>query len=337
MRFPRPLVATTVLMILFAAKMSFAQGVTVSKTEFSADGKRLTIEFNGRTATIHRPVVPSSDFPVLGNVYWVATNGSNSHPGTQESPFKTINKGVSVSGPGDIVYIKAGTYVENLQITKSGQDGMPIVISAAPGAIGKVRITPSSSYVGANPGGAVIELNGAQHVWINGLVIEGPRGRPEAPSDETYGANGITWSGGAGDGTRVTNNVVYDNVHCGMKEMGHEGRNILIAGNVIFANGFDTRDHGIYAPSDDTRIIGNILFLNTGWGIHSYKEPTGQLISRNISVANGFGGILLAGNNTEVYHNIAAFQGWGIVCTGTGTCSFKMNASKTVSAKFNVR
>lgn len=31
----------------------------------------------------------------------------------------------------------------------------------------------------------------------------------------------------------------------------------------------------------------------------------------------------------------STFQGWGIVCTGTGTCSFKMNAAKTVSAKFN--
>jgi hypothetical protein len=30
----------------------------------------------------------------------------------------------------------------------------------------------------------------------------------------------------------------------------------------------------------------------------------------------------------------SAFKGWGIVCTGTGTCSFKMNAAKSVLATF---
>jgi hypothetical protein len=29
------------------------------------------------------------------------------------------------------------------------------------------------------------------------------------------------------------------------------------------------------------------------------------------------------------------FQGWGITCTGTGSCSFKMNSAKTVQATFN--
>jgi hypothetical protein len=36
----------------------------------------------------------------------------------------------------------------------------------------------------------------------------------------------ITWAGGAGIGCRATNNVVYGNVHCGLKEMGHGGTDI---------------------------------------------------------------------------------------------------------------
>ncbi len=71
-------------------------------------------------------------------------------------------------------------------------------------------------------------------------MIEGPKGRPEAPRAETYGANGITWAGKAGIGCRATNNVVYGNVHCGLKEMGHGGTGILMEANIIAFNGTDS-------------------------------------------------------------------------------------------------
>jgi hypothetical protein len=250
---------------------------------------------------------------LLGDVFWVARSGKDSSPGTEGSPFKTIAKALSVVGPGDIVYIKPGTYVEHLVIRTSGQEGLPIVISAAPGTIGKVTITPSKSFVQANPNSPVIDITGeAEHVWINGLIIRGRRGRPGSPREEHFGANGISWSGGAGNGCRATNNIVYDNLHSGMKEMGHGGSHISIEGNIIFENGTTSLDHGIYAPSDDTQMIGNIIFNNAGWGIHSYSAPSRQRITHNILTGDGFGGILLAANASEVYHNVVTFHRWGI-------------------------
>ena len=50
----------------------------------------------------------------------------------------------------------------------------------------------------------LLECRGNGRVWINGLVIEGSKGRPEAPKAETYGANSITWAGKAGLGWRAT-------------------------------------------------------------------------------------------------------------------------------------
>jgi hypothetical protein len=41
------------------------------------------------------------------------------------------------------------------------------------------------------------------------------------------------------------------------------------------------------------------------------------------SVANGAAVVLTATPNAG-----STFTGWGVVCTGTGTCSFKMNAAK---------
>src|SRR5262249_19151436 len=157
------------------------------------------------------------NYTAQGNTYWVSTTGNDNNAGSSTSPFATINKGVAMAGPGDIVYIEPGTYDESLFITKSGLAGKPIIISCAPGALGQVTITPSATWVAANPSGSVIRLSGATNVWINGLNIQGPLGQPYAPTSEHYMADGITWQNGAGAGNRATNNVVYANVHCGMK------------------------------------------------------------------------------------------------------------------------
>ena len=164
-----------------------------------------------------------------------------------------------------------------------------------------------------NPGGAVITVTKAvRQIWINGLIIEGPKGRPEAPKAEMYGANGVTWSDKAGPGCRATNNVVYNNVHCGVKEMSHGGKEILIAGNIIFGNGTDSHDHGIYMPAHAVVMDGNIIFDNAGYGIHSYEYPERQIITRNICFDHKWAGIILGGSKNKVYHNVCTANGIGM-------------------------
>lgn len=221
---------------------------------FSDDQRTVMIAYAGHQWEFVRPVVSPWEYRPKGKAYWVAPDGEDTNDGGPSSPFRSIAEAVSMAGPGDLVYVRAGTYTESLLIRKSGEEGAPIILSCAPGCLGKVKITPPKEYVTKNPSGAVITLHGARHVWINGLLIEGPRGREEAPPSETYGANGITWAGKAGFGCRATNNVVYGNVHCGLKEMGHGGTGILIEGNLIFANGTRSTDHGIYCPADELMI-----------------------------------------------------------------------------------
>jgi hypothetical protein len=273
----------------------------------------VSVKYERGDWTFYRPVVSSWNYQAHGRTYLVAKAGDDANDGSSDTPFRTIGKAIEVVQPGDVIYVGPGTYVENLVITKSGEEGQPIVISCAPDALGKVKITPSKAYVEQKPSGAVVALNGSRHVWINGLVIEGPLGRPESPKSETYGANGITWAGRAGEGCRATNNVVYGNVHCGLKEMGHGGTKILMEGNVIFANGTQSTDHGIYCPADELTINGNIIFNNAGYGIHSYSKPQRQLITRNLCIGNQVCGIILAGAENKVFHNVCAFNGIGIM------------------------
>jgi hypothetical protein len=280
---------------------------------FSEAQQRVSIESQQGRWNLVRPVVSPWDYRPKGKTLWVANSGEDSGDGTANRPLRTIAKALDLVEPGDLIYFRAGVYVEAVLVRKSGQEDAPIILSCAPDALGKVKVTTSKEYVENNPSGAVITLHGARHVWINGLVIEGPKGRPEAPKAETYGANGITWAGKAGIGCRATNNVVYGNVHCGLKEMGHGGTGILMEANIIFDNGTRSTDHGIYCPADELTIRGNIIFNNAGFGIHSYSSPKRQLIVQNICFANRVCGIILAGSENQVYHN---------VCVGNGTGMF---------------
>ncbi len=59
----------------------------------------------------------------LSSTYFVATNGSDSNPGTIAAPFQTIQHAASIAGPGDTVDIRGGTYRESVKPARSGSAG----------------------------------------------------------------------------------------------------------------------------------------------------------------------------------------------------------------------
>src|SRR5713101_8675509 len=46
--------------------------------------------------------------------YYVATTGNDANSGTQAQPFRTIAKGLTVLRTGDTLYLRGGTYAENI-------------------------------------------------------------------------------------------------------------------------------------------------------------------------------------------------------------------------------
>jgi serralysin len=298
-----------------------ATPAAAAQIAFSANEHLVNITYQGHTWNIARPVVCPWNYQATGQTYWVSPAGNDTGNGSAASPFRTIGAALSRVQPGDIVYIEPGVYTESLTIATSGTAAKPIILSCAPGALGQVVITPPPSWVQANPSGAVITVKSADYVWINGLVIQGPKGTPAAPASEHFGANGITWEGGAGLGCRATNNVVYNNVHCGLKEMHHGGVDVLMEGNLCFGNGTDGLDHGIYAPGNGFIIDGNVCFDNAGWGIQSYPNPVGQLIENNICFGNAVGGIVFGGSNGWILNNTVAYNGSMGILYYSGTCT----------------
>ncbi|MFH0863882.1 MAG: right-handed parallel beta-helix repeat-containing protein [Candidatus Gottesmanbacteria bacterium] len=292
------------LFFLFISRLS-VNAYSTPSISFSADTSTVNVSYDKGNWNLVRPVIPNLNFPTGGITYWVSTNGDDNNLGTSSNPFKTIQKGVSMAHAGDIVYIKAGVYPEMVAISNSGSSTNPLVVSSAPGDLGNVKVVATSI------GPVIMINNNAQYVWINGLVIEGTKDKTGfSQVDEDFGANGISWWNGAGHG-KATNNVVYDNMHCGLKELGHGGNTFTFIGNIVFNNGTDAHDHGFYFGDYDTLIDGNIVFDNAGWGLHLYSAPTRFTVTRNIIIKNFFSGILVAGSNSKFYNNVSAYNGNG--------------------------
>ena len=75
--------------------------------------------------------------PILASAatYYIAPSGSNSNPGTQARPFATLQKAHDIANPGDIIYMRGGTYFFSTQttLTRDGTSGNLIKVWAYPG------------------------------------------------------------------------------------------------------------------------------------------------------------------------------------------------------------
>ncbi|HEX9942516.1 MAG TPA: right-handed parallel beta-helix repeat-containing protein [Thermoanaerobaculia bacterium] len=66
--------------------------------------------------------------------FFVSISGSDANPGTLAKPFRTIAKGLSVLAAGDVLNLRAGNYVEPVEVKgKNGSQTSPIVIRSHAG------------------------------------------------------------------------------------------------------------------------------------------------------------------------------------------------------------
>ena len=235
---------------------------------------------------------------------YVATTGSDLNPGTQARPFKTINKAASVAKASTTVHVAPGTYNGNVSTKLSGTSSAPIrfVSDTKWGA----RIVGSGSEV--------MWLNNGSYVEINGFDISGP------------GRLGIQ---NMGSNTLVTNNRVHHITVSGGCT-GSGGAGIVnasytssagdIIGNVVHdigkpggCNGVQ----GIYSSNKGSKIMNNIVYRASAYGIHLWHAATDSTIANNTVFANGsssMGGGIVTGvgdkpgniqlKNTMVVNNI---------------------------------
>ena len=121
---------------------------------------------------------------VFSQDYYVSNSlGSDTNSGSLSSPFKTINKGISMVNAGGTVYVMAGIYQnENygavdistntnmnnphvVNINKSGAEGAYITLRNYPGDSPKIEFDGQ---------GGILIANNMNYIIIEGFEVEGP-------------------------------------------------------------------------------------------------------------------------------------------------------------------
>lgn len=71
--------------------------------------------------------------PLRAATYYVATTGSDSAPGTESQPWRTVQKAANTLAPGDTALVRGGVYSEAVTVNVSGAPGQPVTLAAYPG------------------------------------------------------------------------------------------------------------------------------------------------------------------------------------------------------------
>jgi hypothetical protein len=88
----------------------------------------------GQTCTNNVCVSQTPPQTGTGNTFYVAKNGNDNNAGTISQPFLTITYGISQIRAGDILYVRTGTYNEEVVFWEyEGTASNPLVVMAYPG------------------------------------------------------------------------------------------------------------------------------------------------------------------------------------------------------------
>ncbi len=302
-----------------------------------------------------------SDVPIVGT-YYVATNGSDSNPGTFASPFRTIKHGVSILGPSYTLLVRGGTYDEGLDSCPSGTSWANKVRIANYNNE-TVTMFPQTPQLG-NPGACILFESGSEHyIEFDGINMNGSL----AGVFDTVALKATNL--GEPHHVRIQNATITaftgDNSVYGASEgaMGieyHGAKPVLIGGfefiNLTITGGgrpgtgsFVENGYGIYLAGPNNVVAGCIIYDNKGAGIQIFNDdggsPDNNTVkncrifnqSRNANIGQLYG-IICYGNNNQLYNNLiynisgpgSDPGGQGLAIAGTST----QVLDNTVSACF---
>lgn len=182
-------------------------------------------------------------------VLYVSPSGSNTNPGTEQQPFRTLQHAADVATPGATVDVRGGTYCQQLVIHVSGDAaGGYITFRSAPGEKSVLDGSCLTPKVGPS---AMVTLHNVSYIRIQGLEIRNYKtdGRLHIP----FGIRVY----GSGSHIQILNNDVH---HI---EQTYPGR--LRSGSG--ANGFGIAVYGtdVKAPISNLVVDGNsVHHLQTG-------------------------------------------------------------------------
>jgi parallel beta-helix repeat protein len=224
----------------------------------------------------------------LAAKYYVAKNGNDKNPGTESSPWLTIQKAADTLQPGDTVSIRQGVYPEKVRPARSGTKGLFITYQN----YGSEEVIIDAQNGARN---ASVQVDGKRYLKFAGLKLTG--------------ASGSSGLRAAFYATDESENLILENITATRSRFG-----ILLFGrsspvsNVMIQNCAvsNNRGHGIFLYGKVYNTVigpGNRVFSNFGekyaFGIEIGTDFPGNKAdgARNIEVrdsevwSNGMQGV----------------------------------------------
>ena len=220
-----------------------------------------------------------------------ASNGNDGNSGTQQAPFKTLERGFSVLLPGDRLFVRSGTYLgfhSTLKIPSGNSWSQPVTIKAYQQE--NVVLTAPSFKT------PLQFSNERRYIIVDGFTI-----------DARNGNSGIG-TGFNSHHIRILNGEVKNAPQTAVSLA--SGSNAFEFINLqVHDNGRDEFDHGFYITTSNNLVKDCLIYGNTGRGIQIYSG-SGQKPSSNIIESN------------KIYGNARSGRGTGIgIFSGTGNAA----------------
>lgn len=189
---------------------------------------------------------PTPEKSLFLSQYYVAPDGSDRNPGTEELPFRTIQKAARSAAPGSTVYIKQGRYNERVVIKVSGNSEQGF-ITFRPYMDDKVIIDGSGLRRNKDTNGdCIIYMEDKNYIRIQGFEI----------TDITVKDGSGIRIYGSGSYIEILDNRIHEirgKNAMGITVYGTDGKsvnNLLIDGNEVY--------NCDPAPSEALSLNGNV-------------------------------------------------------------------------------
>ena len=238
--------------------------------------------------------------------YYVATTGSNSNPGTESKPWKTVAHAVNTMIAGDTTYVRGGTYNEGLiRFRRSGTQAAPIKLLNYPGEAPIINfINPSQFHR------ILIEHASGFANAMGWITIEGFEIRNGHTNIKFYNLHNST----------IRRNWIHHANSQGILGVG--GHHNTFEHNIINHNGdFEgclaakvgcTLRHGLYMAGNFYTIVNNLIYDNLAFGIVVNGSSSGYKPSSHPSPEFAGASDWVIANNVFAYqYSASGVNLWG--------------------------
>jgi parallel beta-helix repeat protein len=301
--------------VQFAATITFSNGSTAqTPVTWTATGGSVDLSgrYLGGTAT--------GDYRVVAKTENGLTDTAAVVLGLPVSAGQNIQSAVAASPAGTTFILKAGTYLQQSIIPKSGDRfvGEPGTVLDGQGATGSAIAAGGAPYP-SNVTIRGLKVSGYEPSFQRGAIDAGGSSPSEATTGWVIDSNEVAYNGEygirIGHSTQVTRNNVHHNKRL---NIAGSGNNTLIASNEIaFGNYLNVFDANFEAGgtkftfTNGLILQNNYVHDNVGAGLHLDLNNINTAIEGNRIDHNGSDGIVIEiSYKTTIFNNTINDNGW---------------------------